>query len=180
MDVSNYTGHLSEAQALGLQEEGIAFLIAGTQNESVTRQQLRIAIASEMDVDAYVMLYPGDTDSQVLRGIEVVYGLPIGRLWLDVEVAGLTLDHVRRASRICETNNIPWGIYTSRSKWQELTGDSDELSSAPLWAAFYDGVPNLDNWGGPYGGWKKPMVKQYQGSTQLAGVLCDINVREGT
>ena len=58
-----------------------------TQVESITRQQLQTAVDGDLSVDAYVVLYwDGDIESPVRAALSTVSGLPIGRLWLDVEV----------------------------------------------------------------------------------------------
>jgi len=66
------------------------------------------------------------------------------------------------------------GVYTSRSQWGPIMGDWNGGSSAPLWYAHYDGVPNFSDFV-PFGGWSHPNIKQYQGTTSMCGAGVDLN-----
>jgi hypothetical protein len=86
VDVSNYTGAITAEQARCLRSQGVEHLIAGTQVESIARVQLEAALAAGMTVDAYVYLYwRRDVRIEVARSVDIVTGLPVGRLWLDCE-----------------------------------------------------------------------------------------------
>lgn len=68
------------------------------------------------------------------------------------------------------------GLYTRRGWWQEYTADNSGLfTNLPLWAADWDGVPDLNVYK-PFGGWSKQTMKQYAGDVTVEGVLCDLNV----
>jgi hypothetical protein len=48
----------------------------------------------------------------------------------------------------------------------------------PLWYAHYDGVLSFSDFK-PFGGWQKPAIKQYKGSSVLCNVNgLDLNYRE--
>jgi len=65
-------------------------------------------------------------------------------------------------------------IYTSMSQWQNIMWSSD-FADVALWDARYDGVPDLGNFQA-YGGWTSRMGKQYAGTSDVAGISCDLNV----
>ena len=71
---------------------------------------------------------------------------------------------------------IRLGVYTSNSQWSPITGNSKILSSLPLWYAHYEspGNPSFSDFV-PFGGWSKPSVKQYAGTTSLCGCSVDKN-----
>lgn len=163
-----------------MQAEGYDLVICGSQRRQVTRSQLQAALEAGMKLEAYVWLgWQGDTADQVRRALETVEGFPVRRLWLDVEepdgglTAELILNAIQRALDACGT--MLAGIYTSRSKWQILAGNSPRFGDLPLWAAFYTDDDDIDNWGGPFGGWDRCQMRQHAGDAELAGVHVDLN-----
>lgn len=71
------------------------------------------------------------------------------------------------------------GIYASTYMWNQIMGATDRCNkfmSLPLWYAHYDGVPSFTDYK-PFGGWTKPTVKQYKGTTALCGASIDLNFR---
>jgi GH25 family lysozyme M1 (1,4-beta-N-acetylmuramidase) len=66
------------------------------------------------------------------------------------------------------------GIYTSNSQWSPITGGSTQLSKYPLWYPHYDNNPSFSDFV-PFGGWSKPAIKQYAGTTSFCGASVDLN-----
>ncbi len=137
-----------------------------------------------MSLEAYVWLdWQGDICAQVQRAKETIGDRPVGRLWLDVEQEAGGLDHraildrLRQAASECAA--LPAGIYTSVSKWRELTGNSREFADLPLWSAYYTSDDSLDKWGGPYGGWTECHIRQHAGDIDLCGIHVDLNICAG-
>ncbi len=186
LDVSNYSGAFSAETARRWREAGVEHVICGTQRPDVTRAQALAVIGAGLTLDAYVYLYwSHDVIGQVRDAIAVVEGLPVGCLWLDCEdgVAGRAATEVGRLieSAVGGAGDFPVGVYTGRWWWQPATGDSAAFAHLPLWHAEYTSspalLPDFDSFQ-PYGGWQRPLVWQYRGSTTLAGVTVDLNLRE--
>lgn len=51
--------------------------------------------------------------------------------------------------------------------------ESELFADLPLWNAWYGVIPGSYI---PFGGWKVPLIHQYQGTTDLCGVGTDYNV----
>lgn len=188
IDVSNYTGPITVDQARCLREQGVEHVIAGTQVPSVTRVQLEAALAAGMTIDAYVYLYwRRDVAAVVREALRALEGLPAGCLWLDCEdqTAGLSpaevVELIERAHEACGPQ--PAGIYTGRWWWPNATADSSAFSQLPLWHAEYtrssDERPDFDSFTA-YGGWTRPRMWQYRGTTVLCGVSLDLNLLESS
>jgi len=186
VDVSNYSGAISQEQAACLKARGVEHLIAGTQVPSVTRAQLEAALTAGMSIDAYVYLYwRRDIRAEVARALETVSGLPAGRLWLDCEdgAGGLPGEDIVAviAGAVEACGDSPCGVYTGRWWWAPSTGDSGRFSHLPLWHAEYtrsaEERPDFDSFR-PYGGWTRPAMWQFRGTTSLCGVSVDLNLRQ--
>lgn len=93
------------------------------------------------------------------------------------------------------------GIYTSNSQWSPITGGSTALSKYPLWYPHYDNKYVFSLWiylsfdnsmvfiplfffcdyspsfsdFVPFGGWSKPNIKQYIGTTSICSASVDKN-----
>lgn len=184
VDVSNYTGVISAQAVRDLQAANCMFVIAGTQNPSITRSQLATAKLAGFDIAAYVYLYFGyDVRGQVEDALSQLVGFSEARLWLDVEDQDNNLSQEQVTEKVveavdtCTAERRHWGIYTSRSKWNVLIGGNDIMRSGPLWDAFYDGVDTFDYFK-PYGPWQEPSIKQYAGDARVGELLVDLNVRQ--
>ncbi len=188
LDVSNYSGRFGAEAVACWRSLGYSHIVCGTQRPEVTRAQLATAIAGDMTADAYVFLYwdlpLGD---QVRAALAAVAGLPVGRLWLDCEetMEGRSPAEIVAliGEAVAAAGDFPCGIYTGRWWWLPSTGDTAAFSYLPLWHAEWtaspDLLPDLDRFR-PYGGWSRPLLWQFQGTTQLCGVGVDLNLREAT
>jgi len=65
-----------------------------------------------------------------------------------------------------------FGIRTSASEWQQITGGSTKWHHAGLWYANPNGQDNLKDFI-PFGGWTRPLVKTYNSSVSSCTVVGD-------
>ena len=184
VDVSHWSGEITEQQMACLRERGVRRVIAGTQRRAIARQQLEAAVAAGLEVEAYVYLYlRANVARRVQAALETVEGLPVRRLWLDAEdtTSGLTpeqmVERLRQARAAC--GEFPAGIYTGGWWWRPYTADSRAFADLPLWHARYDDRPTLDGFR-PFGGWERPAMKQYAHNVDRCGVTVDLNWYEQT
>jgi hypothetical protein len=172
VDVSHWEGPLAERELDCFWDSGVRHLVAGTQVEEVTRQQLAVAVSRGMTVDAYVYLYwDRDIVAQVKEAFKRSSGFPIGRLWLDVEEDPRGLgsnplaDLVQQAVDTCEAEakgGIECGIYTGPGFWKTHMANTTRFASVPLWYAWYNAKKTLDAWSSEaFGGWALPTGKQW-------------------
>lgn len=73
-----------------------------------------------------------------------------------------------------KARGISLGIYSSASQWSPIMGGSTKFSSLPLWYAHYDSNPSFSDFS-PFGGWSKPAIKQYAGTTSICSASIDKN-----
>ncbi len=107
----------------------------------------------------------------------------VNHLWLDVEDT-LTdktpqeiIDWLDAFISLIPKAMPPIGIYTGGWYWIPKLGNTTHFNHLPLWWSYYDRQANFDAWDAhKFGGWIKPLIKQYQGTTQLCGVPVDLNV----
>ncbi|RYG64455.1 hypothetical protein EON64_13955 [archaeon] len=109
-------------------------------------------------------------------------GVTVGMIWLDIEGTDYwstsTTSNVNFLTDMVnegKARGISMGIYTSNSQWSPIMGGSTKFSSYPLWYAHYDNVENFSDFK-PFGGWSKPNVKQYAGTTAICSASVDKNV----
>lgn len=164
VDISNYTGSITGEQVACLRERDIVFVVIGLQDWEVAMSQEKTAKRGGLQTQRYA------TRPQQIVGRDFI--------WLDVEEGCITSSsELRLAAELCESQGVPWGIYASASSWARYMGDNIDFKSQPLWWAHYDGIPDLVAGWEPFGGWEKPTVKQYRGTTVVCGVSVDLNVR---
>lgn len=196
VDVSNFTGALSEHTLMTwrLQHDIGRVIVQAVAPPpgyppTVTRQQIEACAAAGMPVDVYLYLWTrGDQRADMLSKLALLNGLEqhVGRLWLDVEdTAGATvlgrLTSIRVALAVLDGwstihgKPLP-GIYTGRWWWTAYLGDSPLFASRLLWCSDYDGVDDPDVFR-PFGGWQSCAIKQFRGTSTLAGVGgVDLNI----
>lgn len=185
LDVSMWEGPISQREMDCFWESGVRHIVAGTQIEEITRQQLAMAVSRGMTVDAYVYLYwDRDMTAQVKEAFRRVEGFPIGRLWLDVEEDPKSLGWTKVVSLVkggletCASifgSADGCGIYTGPGFWKTHMNNTSELGTTPLWYAQYNARRTLDAWSVErFGGWSKPAAKQWA-EEALCGVGVDKN-----
>jgi hypothetical protein len=182
IDVSHWSGPISDQDVDCWWDAGYRHLIAGTQREHITRQQLAMATERGMTVDVYHYVY-WDTDitQQVEYAIETARGFPIGRLWIDLEenTGGLSQSEVERIvdDALVACGDVECGIYTGAGFWRGFMFDTDRYKDFPLWHAWWDNVPSLSTWDTQaFGGWDFPEAKQFEGDITFCGLITDQNI----
>jgi len=103
-----------------------------------------------------------------------------GMLWFDVEQcsgcwnsAGDNANFV--ADGVNEANKLGFhvGVYSSEYEWGATVGGSTAFTSYPLWYANWDGQQSFGDFGGGFGGWKNPAMKQYADSGPCTSIDSD-------
>ena len=110
-------------------------------------------------------------------------------IWLDIETnptpncGWSTTDHSSNCQYIGELLSAVKargkrpGIYASSYMWTQILGAAGACQNyrgEPLWYAHYDGRQTFDDFKG-FGGWVKPNIKQYAGTTSVCGASVDLN-----
>ena len=106
-------------------------------------------------------------------------GANFGMIWFDIEGSwpGSVANNINFIHGLINQANalgIRWGIYTSRSQWDPITGGTTQFGAPALWYAHYDGSPSFSDFA-PFGGWSHPSIKQFAGTTSLCGAGIDKN-----
>lgn len=157
---------------------------------SVTAQQLDMAVSCGLTVDAYV--YCWWDMARLQRDVTTLGGRQVNRIWFDVEESsGVPASMAARVAFVKEAlavldaypnkKQALAGIYTGGWYWGDAThpnhmGNATDFANRPLWTSEYDGIPNVDVVS-LYGGWRRAAIKQWQGTSTLAGVKnVDLNV----
>ena len=130
VDISHWSGTVTDSEVACWRDSNFSHVIAGTQNPDITVQQLQTAVSHGMTVDAYVMLYwDYDIAGQVHNALEMIAGFPVGRLWLDTEQpsggrsAAQLIQLVQEAVDAC--GSMPFGIYTRKAWWRDSMANTD-------------------------------------------------------
>src|SRR5690348_1562586 len=170
-DVSVWETPLAQSQMDCFWDSGVRHVVVGTQDALVARQQLAMAVARGMTVDAYVYIY-WDTDvaQQVEAAFAMVQGFPIGRMWLDIEQspgslgANTLIPRIQAGLDDCNTHApVGCGIYTGPGWWKSYLANTSAFTQTPLWYALYNKKRSLSDWSTEqFGGWAAPVAKQFQ------------------
>ncbi|MBI1948795.1 MAG: hypothetical protein HYS27_24120 [Deltaproteobacteria bacterium] len=173
LDISFWEGPVSEEEIECFWDSGVRHIVTGTQVLEITRQQLDVAIARGMTVDAYEYLYwDQDMAQQVDEAMAIVEDRPVGRLWLDVEEdpddlgANTIIAKVQQAVDRCreyeQSHGIECGIYTGPGFWRTYLNNTTRFADVPLWYAWYNFRTSLSSWDEErFGGWDTPTAKQW-------------------
>ena len=119
---------------------------------------------------------------EAMAGVPLDLQQALNFVAVDVELPGITIAQIKQA-RVYLLNagmqKVP--VYTSYNAWTTLVGprNSSELAQAGvlLWNAFWDGQPDVDFAGLPFGGWSEERVvgEQWSGGTNVEGQFVDRN-----
>ena len=144
------------------------------------------------NVDVYMFPCRGKSaSSQVASLVSELSGHPYGMIWLDIETnpsSGCSWESFSHASN-CEylgelvsevkSHGKTPGIYSSQYMWSNIMGSAtacEKFTSVGLWYAHYDGVASFSDWEShKFGGWTKPSIKQYKGTTTYCGAGVDFS-----
>jgi hypothetical protein len=180
VDISLWSGEITDEEVGCWYDEGVRHVIAGTQNPRVTLQQLDQALEGGMSVDAYIYIHwDEDIAEEVKHDVELLKDYPIGRLWLDIEAAPDGRTPTQLAAKIREgldaCGEMPCGIYTAAWWWEPHMRNSDEFADVPVWYAYYDRDPSMQTWATQsFGGWDMPWGKQWN-EIYFCGIDVDKN-----
>jgi hypothetical protein len=189
IDVSNYTGELSQATLAAWRgQHDVGLVIAQSLQPpagyppGVTRQQVQAVTDAGIACDIYLWLWTGSNVEQDMRNkLAVVNGQEhlIRKVWLDVEdtsasTPGQRINAVRQAFAVIDgwtvTHEKPAaGLYSALWYWPSYMDNTPEFSGRELWDADYDGIEDTESSWRPYGGWSTRAIKQYAGTSTLAG-----------
>eukprot|EP00347_Sterkiella_histriomuscorum_P021923 403332301 len=141
-----------------------------------------------VDVYAFPCRSKSATD-QVAQLVKDLGSAKYGQIWVDVETnpsPGCSWSGHTGASNcqylsemvsaIKSQGKVP-GIYATYYMWESIMGGANactSLSGVPLWYAHYDNSASFSDFKA-FGGWTKPHIKQYKGTTTACGVGVDLN-----
>ena len=184
VDVSSLTNTFSCLHGAGYQFAIVrGYQSSGNVDPNVV-QNIKNARAGGMaNVDVY--LFPcvpcGNPAGQATALVNAIKGQNYGMVWLDVEIYAWSSNQAANQNFITSIVNQlvnlgqHVGIYTSYNNWSNIVGISwAGVSSHPLWYAHYDNNPSFSDFT-PYGGWKTPSIKQYNGDVTACGTGVDLN-----
>lgn len=172
-----------------LKNNGYVFTVirgyqSGGQVDPNVVQNIKNARAGgQADVDVY--LFPcvpcGNPAKQATDLVDAIKGQNYGMIWIDIETLQWSKSQTANQGFITTMASTlkglgqHVGIYSSYYNWQSIVGLGwTGVSEYPLWYAHYDNNPSFSDFS-PFGGWKTPNVKQYQGTTNLCGAGVDLN-----
>uniref|UniRef100_A0A914KVS2 Candidate secreted effector n=1 Tax=Meloidogyne incognita TaxID=6306 RepID=A0A914KVS2_MELIC len=84
------------------------------------------------------------------------------------------IEYIDEMVNTLKERNQPFGFFTNKYNWHEITGNTRKYNNTPLLYYNVDQKDNFDDYneyGYPFGGWEKPTIKEYNFTT-----ICDINV----
>jgi hypothetical protein len=196
VDMSNFTDPLSPAAIQGLMAAGIGHVIVQAIDpppnypRGRTRAQIQACLDAGLTVDAYVWLWFDLDANDIHRKLHLLDGLNVRQLWLDVEdTAAVNYSQAACEARVsdalaaCDTyptlSGARTGVYSGRWFWldRRYMGNCTTFADRLLWDANYDDVADTRLGYVAYGGWDRPTIKQFRGSTAIAGIGgLDLNV----
>lgn len=142
-----------------------------------------IAIGSDLRGAEYVDMARRGVPDDIWDALEFVA--------VDVEVPGIIEDQIWGALGRLRELNTDWddswglisqaGIYTTYNAWMNYVRPSNPKSFSNagvwLWNALWDGDPDVDFTGLPFGGWhpSQVLMEQWSGGTNVCGQFVDRN-----
>jgi GH25 family lysozyme M1 (1,4-beta-N-acetylmuramidase) len=189
VDMSNFTDPLSPTAIRGLKDAGVGHVIVQAIDPPPaypagrTRAQIQACLDAGLSVDAYVWLWFDLDANDIQRKLHLLDGLNVRQLWLDVEdTASVNYDQatceakVAAALAACDayatTGSTRAGVYSGRWFWvdRRYMGNCTSFADRALWDANYDDVADSKMGYVPYGGWNAVTIKQFRGTTAIAGI----------
>lgn len=185
IDLSNFTGEITDAIAECWWQAGIRGAVVGCQNVAIAIQQANVLLAAGFTVELYAFMYWGaSTITEVQKAIRVAVAVGIVgcRIWLDCEAmppneaSGQTpvtrVKQLTQAVNYVTSNGYQPGIYTGAWYWPTYMGNTTQFNTLPLWHAGYPDDHSLETTVN-YGGWTAVAMHQFEGSVQLCGATID-------
>lgn len=198
-DASNYSSGLTPEALAAAKLDGVGLAIIQAIDPpagfpaGVTRQQIQACLDAGLPVDAYVYLWFDADISDIQHKLSLLDGLPIRRLWLDVEdTAAAKYDQATCENKVADAlaecdrwvdgagiTYVSTGVYTGRWMWSDpwYMANASLFSGRDLWDSDYDNAPDPVTGFTPYGGWTSCAIKQYAGTSNRWGIdAIDLNV----
>ena len=186
-DLSVFQGDVPQSAYNCLKSSGYDFAIiqamtsAGTVNPYAANDLKRAAAAGIEYRDMYIFLnFRKDPAAQTREAIQNLRdnGAAFGQVWFDIEAPNLwgscaeNQKFFEAAVNEVHAMGEKPAIYSSASQWGPIMCGYTGFSNLPLWYAHYDGRQTFDDFT-PFGGWSRPNIKQYQGTTGVCGTSID-------
>ena len=189
IDISAFIGPIDCFQDIAA--AGHSFMIIELQSAHVWNKDLihninNARAAGINDIDVYLFPQKNRTaEEQVHSSIKFLNdnNVEYGTYWFDVENQTYWFDtceeNVKFLHELIDAalDFLPperIGIYASNYYWQPLMCGSTEFSSIKLWWPRYDNNTSLEKFV-PFGGWQKPVMKQYLDLRNLSCTIIDYN-----
>ena len=191
LDLSNYSTPIDSSFIPPLQQAGIQLVIVQSINPppgypaGQTLQQLTVCADGGLDIDAYIFFWFDADISDIQNKLNLIspFSGRIRQLWLDIEDTAAvkytqaeTEARVQAALNLCDAFPTMLGqltgIYTGNWFWASplYMDNTSTFSNRKLWDSNYDGNPDPTVGFRPYGGWSAPVIKQYLGTSTVAGI----------
>lgn len=179
-----------------IEQYGISFLIMrGYRSYGAVDPNVKINLQRAQDAGIYftdVYLFPCRSKSPVDQANELIDHLAdtfYGYIYVDVETnnspgcgwGDYSFDSNCQfiedlVNQIVKRGKSP-GIYASGYMWKQILGSvtaCQKFSQYPIWYPHYDKVASFSDFT-EFGGWTKPNMKQYQGTTTICNTGVDFN-----
>jgi len=149
-------------------------------NAADTIRNARTAGISNVDGYIFPCFNCGNPRAQVQTAVQNLHEnkAEIDGIWIDIESPEYwslsaidNLNFIRELVDEVKNQNYSVGIYASASQWDPITNGSIDFRDVRLWHARWDKNESFDNFKS-FGGWTKPVMKQYVGDV----AQCDVNV----
>lgn len=186
IDLSNFTGEITDTIAQCWWGLGVRGAVVGCQRVDIATQQATVLTRNGFTVELYAFLYWGlSTLPEVEKCYAVaaaVPGLAGTRIWLDCEAqvpneaAGQTpggrVAQLAVVRADVTAHGFTTGIYSGIYYWPTYMGNTTRFSTDPFWLAdYFDDHRLVDTVN--VGGWTAVAMHQFAGSTNLCGVDVD-------
>ncbi|KAL1918876.1 uncharacterized protein VTP21DRAFT_2898 [Calcarisporiella thermophila] len=137
-------------------------------------------------VDVYMFPCPKCAKNAVVQASELVdnldkAGARYRTIWIDVEGTQYwhpsqtdNREFITSVANTLKARGKRVGVYASKSQWDPIVGNWDGMKSYPLWYPHYDNDKSFNDFK-PFGGWTKPYMKQFKGTTTLCSSGVDLN-----
>lgn len=185
IDLSNFTGEITDAIAQCWWGLGVRGAVVGCQDVAIATQQATVLLRNGFSVHLYAFMYWGLStlpEVQKCYMVAAAVGLAGTRIWLDCEAqvpneaAGQTPDG--RVAQLAvvradvTAHGFTTGIYSGIYYWPTYMGNTTRFSTDPFWLAdYFDDHRVVETVN--VGGWTAVAMHQFAGSTELCGVDVD-------
>uniref|UniRef100_A0A6U1XB29 Lysozyme n=1 Tax=Vannella robusta TaxID=1487602 RepID=A0A6U1XB29_9EUKA len=194
-DLSYYQGDVSSSDFSCLKSNGYDFgIIEATKGSQATLNPYISSVVSNArkhikNIDVYIFPDTSHSASSLMnsfiKDLKKDGVLTNNMIWMDIEGtqywSGSCSNNQKWLKEAINTINGLYtgcghstcvGIYTSESQWSPIMCNTSEFSNHQLWYAHYDGKASFSDFKA-FGGWTKPNMKQYQGTTNICNTQID-------